>query len=689
MPPRIFKTKKPKAKFTATDATLPLGVLIHEFNPTTGKYGPNVNPNLHLLFAEFARYLDVKTSTELYNDVFNKWIKNFLEKNASDKPIVDGDKYRLDNINSAALLLTRFDQDRTTSGENIVFMYLGLYFFVIWYLAVKTATGTPAILSTDIMNYVTEQLMTLRRGTLKIAKDFFMDSHRNYTANYLSAFQTNKPLVLLGSLSSLGDIWNHVNGLSSSSSPKLRNDITCAAVAFFKETIDHVATEELKRLLWYIDADALVGYEDMSALTIGNGSGTIGFFNQESLGIIFFKYRMSPDANNDKKPEAFPRYLGIRGIADEYLWCAAERPGNAPAMFIAYIGFNGIDAASVLFDANDLQGSRIGAKTFKIQGMDFKGKNYFPDDKISSTAFVFSAPANVSPKQENTGEIHIKAVSGLDEITFLLFQHHLFLKRDSPQIPSVSVAEHFLNNEFGIAMSVWQAYWNTAEDEGKVDQIIHAIKNKPATRLIATCDGGGIGRVIEGHEVGVGGPGVAPAPDRSDNGIPDTQAKPENDPLRYSFGEICWHDSFGGQENVVEFTAMGFVSPLRCTWGTWSFFDGIDPKTGVRKRDTLEADIGKYLRDSLHKGPSYNAALSAFRAFSILEAMISRLKQRIAILALPNAPSDKKLTSQEASDLIDRLDTLLNSASFPVFQPGTKDPTDIVVNYELFHRYLD
>lgn len=693
--PKILKTKKSKTKFVATGATLPLGVLAHQFDSTTAKYGPDLNHNLHLLFSEFAFYMKVSATGELYDDVFEKWILNFLKKSSSNQPIANGAAYELDNIAGPAQLISRFDTHRVSAGRDVVFMYIGLYLFVIWYLAVRTATGTPAVLMPDIMHYVTEQLRTLRLGSVKIAKQFFTDGHDNYTPEYLRAFEVKRSLGLLGITQSLGNVWNNVDGLpvlAAANSPdnnKKRNQLTYAAVQLFKETIALIATEELKRLLWFIDDKAFAAFGELTLLTIGNGSGTNGFFGKTDLGIIFFDYEMRPDPSYAGSPTSFPQYLGIQAKRDVNIWCSNELSRDPPSVFTAYCGFNG-GVASLAFDADTLAGDRIGTKKLTIAGNAFVGKNYFPEVSGESTAFQHDGRGNVITKSRQTGEINMKADSGGDEVMFLLFEHRLFgFSPDPPEVPNLFISQKFLNNRFGIPTTVWQTYWSTAEEEDKLDQIIHALKNNPGAPFMATCRGQGIGREIESKEVGKGGPAIQPAPDRADNRITDALANPKNEPLRYSYGEIRWHNEFGGQQNVVEFVANGFVSPLRCTWATWSFFQGISPKTGLKKANTLHNDIGKHLRDSLGKGPSYNTALSAFRAFAVIEAMILKLKNRIASLTLANSPPAKKLTNQEGIDLTTRLDTFLDSIQFPVSQIGSLEDTDVIVNYDLFHKYAD
>ena len=143
---------------------------------------------------------------------------------------------------------------------------------------------------------------------------------------------------------------------------------------------------------------------------------------------------------------------------------------------------------------------------------------------------------------------------------------------------------------------------------------------------------------------------------------------------RYCHGRIYWSPS----TCLLWFTAEGFVSPLRCTW------DSHLVATGNR---TLQGTFGQYLLPTSQ--PSYNCVLSAFRAFSICEAMIQAMTTKAAQMA-----SAGDITTAQKDTLIANLNAHLTQQAVGHIQtPGganlmRRNPLqEILLTHDIFHAF--
>jgi hypothetical protein len=265
--------------------------------------------------------------------------------------------------------------------------------------------------------------------------------------------------------------------------------------------------------------------------------------------------------------------------------------------------------------------------------------------------------------------------------------HNLFKRTLKSEI---SIECEFSDNVFLIPGPEWSAFWGSGNELNDLDDLINVLRDNLDCGLEFSGIGNGIGRLRSGPEPGLHGSAVEPDRNQRDRGASNSTTEPRNQPLRYSHGRVQRLQQFDGTKDTLLFTVLGFVSPPRCTWDSWSFFqEDLKPLHGTGKKiDALAIDIGSHVEKVPPTGPNakprYNTALCAFRAFSLLEAMISRFKVRIAERVLDNT-----ITNARATELVARLDDLISKLKVPITSGETDGSVGRILDYGLFHKYAD
>lgn len=663
---------------------LPLRVLCGAFDGTA--FTKALNGNLAALFLIYARYMraarDRDASPTAVPDsmsagIYNNWIKYFLDD--PEAPILS-----LKSGTNPVDLLVAIDINRRTLKENGVYLYLGIYYFVVWYLAVNRDTNAWA----EIRRYVINRMMDWKDEATKrtISQDsFHLASTTQYkpmwrdTSDADSAFNTDRRICIRSQDPNdkpLTQIF--LEGIAPDrllAPPDLKLFRVNSLLAFKNALLD-VLDAEVRRLLWMIDADALKDFHKISWVAVGDGSGTLGFFGITNVGILFFEYEMSYDDAFSVKSDHSRRIDKTVGV-------------SLPSLFLAYVGKNlpgenpkvsivvdlPAHIAVTLASTDDVSGNFAEAR-----GLGWKYKLGFLvfDEAPNAGLNLTFGPSGVRTDPQGRED--------RDEVALLVLSHRLF---DRTLKSEISVELTFPNNDFLIFSNKWTAFWSSGSGLNELDDLINVLRDNPDCELEFSGSGNGIGRIRSAPEPGAHGSAIEPDQNQRDRGVSNSAAEPKNEPLRYSHGAVQRLQQFDGTKDTLLFTVLGFVSPPRCTWDAWSFFqDNLKPEHGTGKKiDAIATDIGAHLEKDPPNGPNarrYNTALCAFRAFALLEAMISRFKTRIA-----DRVFDNTITNARATELVARLDDLISNLQVLISSGQVDGSVGVILDYALFHKYAD
>jgi hypothetical protein len=665
------------ASLPAASNALPLRFLCGAFDGTV--FTNALNGNLAALFLLYARDVraardqpssDTAKPDSLSGAIYDNWIKFLLtDPNATILSLRSG--------TNPVDLLVAIDENRLTLKENGVYLYLGIYYFVIWYLCVNRDTNAWA----EIRRYV---IRTMRDEATKLnisPASFDVANSAQYkpmwrdTSEADSVFNTDRRICIRSSNSAdLKPLTQIFEGIAPDRPLAPADLITFRANSLlaFKQALLDVVDAEVKRLLWMIDDDALKNFHKISWLAVGDGSGTLGFFGRDNVGIIFFEYQMAYDAAFTVKSDLGRRLDQTEGE-------------SLPSLFLAYLGknFSGQNPkVSIVVD--------LPAHTAVTLAPTNAASGHFADNlgfgwNYKSGFLTFDEAPNAGLDLK-FGPSEIQA-DNRDEVALLVLSHSLFARTFKSEI---SVEFKFPDNAFLIAGNQWSQFWSTGIELTDLDDLIKVLRDHLDCDLQFSGTGNGIGRRRSPPEPGAHGSAIAPDQNQRDRGVSNSTTELRNEPLRYSHGRVQRLQQFNGTKETLFFTVLGFVSPPRCTWESWSFFqEDLKPEHGTGKKiDALAIEIGSHLEQVPASGPNarprYNTALCAFRAFSLLEAMISRFKARIVELVFDNT-----ITSARATEMVARLDDLITKLKVPISSGQADGSGGVMLDYALFHKYAD
>lgn len=658
-----------------SDDELPLRVLCGTYVGGTQPYNSTLNGNLATLFLSYAQYMQSRRIADpLSGAIYDKWIKYFLDPAAPSLSLITG-------ANPAALLLA-IDNNRPTLRRDGVYLYLGIYYFLIWYLAVQKDANAW----TEVRRYVIKEMKKWRwKKTVKISDDSFTKSMWTVAPDPDNPFNTDrvisKPMVDGAGVKSLAQLF--LDGVSPSK-PLVAGDLKlflADALVAFKKTLINVLDAEMRRLLWMIDpVSADEDFEGISWLAVGDGSNTLGFFGVLNIGILFFEYQIS-----------YKTTFTVENVLTREI---ETQGADLPSLFLTYVGKNDFTtpprpSVSITVDRSANGAATPGTATLQSPGVvsgnftdaggagwTYKSGHLEYQGGTNSKLTVVFGPSALN-----------QAGTDWDEVALLVLSHNLFRRTLSCEI---SVDKKFLDNEFAISGNEWPAFWSAASDLADLDTLIDLLRDHPDCELDFSGTGNGIGRKRSNPERGAHGPAVESDRNQRDRGISNSASEPRNEPLRYSHGRIQWLEQFGGTKNTLRFTTLGFVSPPRCTWDSWGFFQGpLNPQLGTgSKIGALDAEVGLHLERvppaGLNSKIRYNTVLCAFRAFSLLEGMIARFKDRIAERVF-----DSTIDSVRAGAMVVALDVLLANLEVPIPRRLNDGTAAVTLNHNMFHKYAD
>lgn len=648
------------------------------------------NPLMYSLFEDFKTYMANTARGQLYQDVKANWLDTIIPV-APDTP---------------SLLLaikTSIIGGGLRSRDGLV----GLYLFVAWYFLVSQPGLDATRFSPRIKAHIREKCKSWEykagSNTVKVNDSFMWDpailAVEKYTShfnNWLSLTATLKGHQLPHNLE-IGDD-NFYVGTSPLSSSVLGtakfNFVKC-----FRDFFQDILREEFQDLLLNIGPELGAAAVRIHTYAVGAGGDSVGFFGQTNLGLSFFGYK-----GVDMVGNFFPAFDAQTSQLID-VWSRGEQSTGVVTSFAALgIDPNGHADATVFFDSAPsltLKASGSIDPYFQVEaGGTPTGYTYDPVGGL-----VAGDDAGIGCIQL---ELSVPAAANPEEAAILIVSYVPFPASLNQQFQKQHLRIDFLfnDNDFILPKDKWEVFWtDTATHRDALKSIIFGLRDSPNPRIEGFIEGKGVGERVDilWDELQSD---VVSAANQFDDPNADREAI-NNQGLRYAYGEVSWSDTSGVGGPVLCLQTEGYCSPVRCTWSSWPFFqkNTTDEFLNKKKAAELMTDIGFCLNsapDTLDAGtdPSYNIALSAFRAMGMMVAMVERLKKCTLDLAPelhqpPGLWTDPltQLSKDQAQIIIGKLnDFLENHAKCDLVQVGqvaTKRLAGVVIDYEMYQKYAE
>lgn len=653
------------------------------------------NPSLPTLFQKFAYYIDtqvapasmlpsLKPKVRLYRDIYDHWISKYVVMNTSQPGALAYELvYDSSVLNTTSALLAAFKGSQTVLESDLQFMYVGLYLFVLWFFLVESVES--ARLNNRVKRYVATEGINWRYGNVSLDNSFFVSAagtpFPTYQASFARGFAVKDRLKdMLDTNGLVPSIGSNVAAYLRNGSATERQQATLEFIKFFRLTLRNVVDEEYLDLLSLVDPAMPAKGDKLTLFAVGDGGSTLGLFDEQKLGTLLFHYELTwgpsslsskPIVPQQKRP-TIPIWQGDWAIPP-------------PSIFIAQFGAEDSRALEVTVEGGNWRTTNsLDLQSFLSSVFD----SYLCSGGTRDWTYD-SASAMLSFPRAGVCKVEVGCAKPFgQDIVFVLFPNTL--AHPLPPVTLETLREEHLafhqpfgDNMFVVPSIAFAGLWQSVADKATTKAILLRLRDNPNFILKARLSGGRVGLPTKSPAAGFGAAVESDLDQRDSN-----SAAPGDGAKRYGYGELAWWPKRDLQQNILEFVAQGFTSPLRCTWKTWAFFQ--QPITGSSppktKAAALEQDVGQYLRHSSPasttsnpnppSSPSYNTVLSAFRAMGMLEAMIRRLQARADELV----PAD--LTSQQRDDLKIELEGFLQGVFVPVMQYLRDEETGIDVGYK-------
>ncbi|MDB5706151.1 MAG: hypothetical protein JWN66_3267 [Sphingomonas bacterium] len=529
-----------------------------------------------------------------------------------------------------------------------VFLYISTFHFSVWYtykigqpFAFRLHPAYVDFMRDDVAN-------TYFKGGLRVSSSVLNSTF------FVSAFGISYSLTAmhncfnhLGDKNGFGRYSNIIkkNGTAAKLDPREYLDFRIDVVSHLREKCSSLIDDDISIFLGKIldqfpavGERILRGYGSLDMYSVGDGGTTTGLFGQPNYGNLFMTYEPNRKATDLNHP-AIPQQLGIRLIdsGDKDMvatlyYLGLETPENpASAVHVKLYGYRDTDVVDDHPGRNELYAVDPATYVFSRGGIDpvthiFKKEHIFPAETVARSDLG---------DRIDVVSCDLHSSSGLDpeEMTFLIFKHHLVDPARLPRAISLSTKRLHLDNAFQTVL---------AAASGQTPAVVApAIFNEPATKLsdlalaLATDAGFEFDAVIEGMGIGEkldvagkGGRAVGKAIDQRDR-----PTAPGYELLRYDHAWVDWYPGAGGTSGWLLCQATGFASPLRCTW---------KENFPLAQQQMLETFFEDLVTRDAQGRPVYNCMLSAFRAFSLFHSLVETLSQALDALGTPGAAAAKQ-----------------------------------------------
>jgi len=552
-------------------------------------------------------------------------------------------------VTDAGALISLIQKVLTVRPGCRLYALIGMYHFVIWCLSTKV--DSVGRINAGVVAYVHQELKSHRYSAPNAQYDVlwqptavppgFLDAFvQNYSlrqftlqfqtfVNYLKFDDPTNPNI---------PSW----GVRNPDQKKAVNAGVCSFITRARALLADVVHEEVIALLEVIDVSLARDYKKTKVLAIGNGDETYGFFGIRNFGILFLQYHLDgvpstadfltdPEVIKYTETPKLLAYLGVRKVTDFEV-------DDAFSVFLAPLGMD--QSFSDLFGGSkdstrlkaliphvdvELLGSyELSRQRVTLYAVE-NGTCRFETD--GTAAIYNSAESSISAGDAscthltlatNTnmrGDIPIPSTDPqrlLEELGFFVMPN-----RVAAAPPTAEAATYWLlpDNEFYDESKIPQLFETSPNLYPDLDAVLAELVFNGEFKVSATLRGDGIGTILDPSETSVSWQNVIKASKQND--LPKSNTKTgENAQERHARGTMSYFQ-IGGYR-LLKFDVVGFASPVRCTW-----------KANYSHYPEMKEKIGDYVKDLDEKGdPWYNGALSSFRAFGLLMAMIKALLER-------------------------------------------------------------
>jgi hypothetical protein len=704
----IFSSSKATTKFTPNTLELPLKMMTYLLDPVTRKPTTVLNPALPDMLAKFAYAMD-KAPDTFSNDVFKNWLSAYLVMSGSPSaPVLLGGTppgYQLRaDMQTTSNVLAQIGATLRGGGTGSQYAYVGLHLLTAWYFLVYSADIVDAnkqYFNHTVKDFIAEKSLDWTWKGVLGAK-VHVDPDYVHVSNVYTSDFLERLLVIRNSIESaanwakLGDI-SKVFIASGVFAPVAKRRAAFAFMKFHRALFIDMLKAEYRSLLATLGDDIDKSVTVFNFYAVGNGSGSSGFFGTPAtagLGLTFFDYKARMNLLG-------PPFYKAVSKREDLIWEKGKSSAPVPSIFMVQWGaeWTGSTAQVIVDDVSD-------PNLLIVKGK-LGGQNQASLEMKTSGAagFTYTPTSGMLTFKPDTKTIKMEFTShSKDEVSFFVFAFYppsgATIIPLPPADPRLRIDTLYLDNEFTVplakALTFWTPAWpgvtpqEGAAQQAALNSLVLKMRDDPSCMIQASISGMGIGERVDMFGANEFYPDLVSAQNQMDNQIPNIQALGKQT-LRYSYGDVIWTSGTAGAPGLLDFCTQGFASPLRCTWSSWAPFQIYVPALGSTKAVALLTDIGQHLRDSLNLGPSYNTALSAFRAFGMLEAMITRLKDCADDLTpSQGTPTASQLSAQQRDDIKNKLDDFLqNHAKCLLLQVGLGSETPVIIDYPLFHKYAD
>ncbi len=406
----------------------------------------------------------------------------------------------------------------------------------------------------------------------------------------------------------------------------------------------------------------LDGYGEFNLFGFGNGSDTTGMFGLKNYGLLFFDYEIVEPDGMYKLTLVDPLLaVGRRAHTACIFYLGLDRDYTADPLDPGPSVEITDGSTRKVFHAQDNRSYELSPPVSAFRLSSIPGAT-FMDLTLRTNRYLNNGTDRLTGSHKDE----------IEEIVFIVFRHAI----GSPSASHISLQSertYGVDNAFGILDTEFEPFVSVGLTAKTVEDLVALLVADPSFEIQSYAIGKGIGMAAK--DPALPGCDFSRRPNAEQIDGPPAS---EGVALRYSFGTV---DYYADQvPPVLRLDTVGFVSPVVCTWFEFLLL----PDGTTKAASLLQSEVGVHLGTKTGKAVSYNCALSAFRAFGMLEGMINRIIAR-AEATVPAAKAKvlrEKLEKHLQVQAYARL-TLPNGT----FPEGSGPGGEFVVTYNLVHKF--
>ncbi|WP_031235518.1 hypothetical protein [Asticcacaulis sp. AC402] len=435
----------------------------------------------------------------------------------------------------------------------------------------------------------------------------------------------------------------------SSRSPKEKVDLAMEGIQVrrvmveaFHDSITDIVEEEMQWLVSQLGPALSESYGSIRFYGVGDGTETKGLFGLDNYGLCFVKYDLTADGagvepaianvnilmeTDSPRTNASVLYYGLDNNF-------VSKRSEAPKISFTAVGIGNISPASRQCLKPEM--------CFLLKETDKK----LPIGRYPDLPINF-ADNNNKPMTLNAMLSSSGGQGGLEELVYIIFKY------STPPVPVLVAENLFGTDDFRVDPASSLQFFTQGNAPQALEAMILALKG--ANNFTFTVNSNLAGRGVGQKTPATGAINtVVSAEVQKDN-------KDNNDPaLRRATASIYVSPDPAGLGMRISFDVAGYVSPSPCSWATWTSL------SHDQKQDA-KTFFGDHLRKSENNEPIYNPALSAMRAFAMLDAVTGRI-----VAAATAMVANGDITAADLTIITNTLNAHVQTeAAARMSQPGT------------------